>query len=284
MNPLLLATVSVTGIGLVVGLVLSIASELLKVEGNPLADEIEAMLPGINCGACGYSGCAGYAAAMASGNEQNVSLCSPGGQAVATALGARLGQDTSVGEQMTAVVRCQGDRSATHNRLSYQGIKSCRMASQLLGGPGECRDGCMAFGDCAAVCPYGAIRIENELAVIDPRLCRQCQMCISVCPKGLITMVTLERQTAVVGCRNRERGAVARTQCNKACIACQLCVRNCPTNAIVMDNNRAVIDPDKCINCGKCVEVCPTNAIFNHPVDNVIKLGEPKVQDVKQSA
>lgn len=280
MNPILFATLTIGGIGLAVGLLLSIMAEILAVPGDPLVEEITEILPGVNCGACGYSGCRAYAEAMGSGFEENVSLCAPGGEEVAEKLGKKLGQTASMGERMVAVVRCQGDRNATHNRLSYQGIKTCRMASQIMGGPRECRDGCMAFGDCAAACPYGAIRLDNELAVVDPRLCRGCQMCVAACPKGLITMVSLDRQTAVVACRNREKGATSRLQCNYACIACQLCVRACPEDAIHMEQNRAIVDPEKCTHCGKCIEVCPQDSIISHPLHNVLKLGEPELNVV----
>ena len=67
MNPILLAILLVGGIGLIAGAGLAIASVLMAVPRDEKAEQIESLLPGANCGACGYSGCAGYAAALAKG-------------------------------------------------------------------------------------------------------------------------------------------------------------------------------------------------------------------------
>ncbi|MDO4460611.1 MAG: RnfABCDGE type electron transport complex subunit B, partial [Clostridia bacterium] len=90
MNPILLAVIIVAAIGLIAGIGLAVASVVMAVPKDEKAEAIEGVLPGANCGACGFSGCAGYAAALSKG-EAKVGLCSPGGADVADAIGEILG-------------------------------------------------------------------------------------------------------------------------------------------------------------------------------------------------
>jgi electron transport complex protein RnfB len=80
----------ITALGLAMGAMLGLASKYLAVEGNPLQAEIEEMLPGSQCGQCGYPGCSPAAEAVASG-QASVTLCPPGGKALAEALAQKLG-------------------------------------------------------------------------------------------------------------------------------------------------------------------------------------------------
>ena len=81
MSQLWVPVVIVVVIGLIAGLGLAIASILLAVPKDEKAEAIEEMLPGANCGACGFSGCSGYAKALAHG-EAKPGLCAPGGAAM----------------------------------------------------------------------------------------------------------------------------------------------------------------------------------------------------------
>ena len=101
MNEILLPVLIVAGIGLLCGLGLAIASIVMAVPKDEKAEAIEEILPGANCGACGYSGCAGYAKALSSG-EAPVGLCSPGGAAVAAATAELLGVAAGEVEYKTA--------------------------------------------------------------------------------------------------------------------------------------------------------------------------------------
>ena len=67
--------------------------------------------------------------------------------------------------------------------------------------------------------------------------------------------------TSAVLCKNHDKGALTRKECSAGCIGCTKCVKACPNEAITMDNNAAVVDPEKCTACGACVEGCPTGAI-----------------------
>lgn len=258
MNPILLAVLLLAGLGLFAGLILAIASVLMAVPVDERVEAVREALPGANCGACGYSGCAGYANAMVN-EDAPVGLCSPGGNEVAEATGKLLGKSGNVVRQ-TAMVRCGGCEEFTARKLDYHGIPSCRAATQFFGGNWLCNYGCLGYGDCAAACEYGAITIKDGLAHIDSSLCRGCTKCTVACPKKLIVMND-GNVRGVVRCSNRDKGAQTRKACKVGCIGCGKCQRTCEHDAIHVVNNVAVIDEEKCIGCGKCAEACPVKCI-----------------------
>lgn len=263
MNPILLAILLVGGIGLIAGAGLAIASVLMAVPRDEKAEQIESLLPGANCGACGYSGCAGYAAALAKG-EAKAGLCAPGGKAAADAIAAVLGQSAVAVARKTAVVRCMGSAAPDGQPpVQYTGIPSCAAAAQL--DVNACRYGCLGFGDCAAVCPEQAIRVCTgpagvPAAQVNPARCVACGLCTQACPRRLIAVVPAEHQ-AMVRCANCDKGAQTRKTCVHGCIGCGKCAKVCESGAIRLENNLAQIDPAQCTACGKCGEACPVGAI-----------------------
>ncbi|MFI3324822.1 MAG: RnfABCDGE type electron transport complex subunit B [Clostridia bacterium] len=258
MNGIILGIIIVAVIGIVAGVGLSIASIVMAVPKDEKAEALLEKLPGANCGACGFSGCEGYAVAMAKG-EAEVGLCSPGGADCAAACGEILGVIASV-ETKTAVVHCMGNSDFTADKMNYDGIPSCAAAALLAGGVSSCRFGCMGLGDCVRACQYGAIEIVNGLAVINPEKCRGCSLCVAACPKNLISFIPY-RDQAIVRCANCDKGASVTKICKVGCIGCMKCVKSCEVGAVKVTNFKATIDPSKCIACGKCVEVCPRKII-----------------------
>lgn len=258
MNPILLAVLLVAGIGLIAGAGLAVASVLMAVPRDEKAEQIQEILPGANCGACGFSGCAGYAAAISKG-EAALNLCAPGGNTVATEIAALLGTESAAVQKKAAVVHCMGTCAHTTDRMNYVGIQSCAAAVQLFGGAGSCKYGCLGFGDCAEVCDLQAISICDGIAHVNDALCGACGKCAKVCPKQLITMVP--DPSAVVRCANRDKGAVTRKACTAGCIGCMKCQKACEAGAITVTQNLATVDPAKCTGCGKCVSVCPQHCI-----------------------
>lgn len=259
MHELLIAVLIVAGIGLIAGLGLAIASIVMAVPKDEKAEAVLETLPGANCGACGYSGCSGYAAALAHG-EAKPGLCSPGGAETAAAIAQVLGVEAGEVEYKTALVHCMGSYDNTSDRMRYQGIESCAAAAQLYGGVGSCSYGCMGLGDCASVCEYDAIKVCNGVASIDPGRCKGCSKCVEACPKRLISFVPLKIQ-AVVRCSNCDKGGEARKVCKTACIGCMRCVKACEFGAVTVKNFKAEVDPQRCTGCGKCVEVCGQGCI-----------------------
>ena len=176
MNPIVLAVLIVAGLALAAGLILAVASVVMAVPRDEKAEALRAVLPGANCGACGYSGCDGYAKAMAHEGAK-VGLCSPGGAAVAEATANLLGVEGTL-EAKTALVHCGGCEEFAARKLRYSGLPSCAAAAQFYGGDLACSYGCLGYGDCRAVCEYGAITVENGLARIDKDKCAACGLCV----------------------------------------------------------------------------------------------------------
>lgn len=247
-------------LGMLIGALLAFSSIKFHVDINPKIEELENILPGVNCGACGKAGCSGYASAIVNENAP-IDLCAPGGPEVAKKLALAMGQEhTEEKEKKVAFVFCQGGKAAA-DKFIYAGIKKCSAAIMVSGGQKSCTFGCLGFGDCVEACKFDAIKLNaNQIPVIDPDKCVNCKACIKVCPKNIIKEVLL-KETANVICNSGDPGKIARQKCSAACIACGICVKNCPYQAITIINNLAVIDREKCTNCGICISKCPTKAI-----------------------
>lgn len=248
-------------IALVLGLVILVIFKLFHVEVDEREEEINELLPGANCGGCGYSGCQGYASALAQGTDTDLTKCTAGGQETVNLLATYFGQEAGAFIPKVARVHCQGSQDKVQVRYEYTGSQDCRTASQLFGGPNSCSFGCVGYGDCRRACDYGAITIENGLARIDSSKCIACGACVLACPRNLIRIEPKYTDLFTVNCSNPLPGKESRKACDISCIGCTLCVRNCPEEAISMQGSLAVIDQEKCIQCGKCLEVCPTKAI-----------------------
>ena len=258
--PVLIPVLLVGGVGLFCSVMLVLAARFLSVREDETVARIRACLPGANCGACGYTGCDGYAKALAEDPDLPVNLCVPGADAVAHQLAEVADRPFQDVVEQTAYVACRGDCAATAKKAEYCGIPTCAGAAMYYGGDGACRYGCLGYGDCAAVCPQHAICVEDGIAHIDPRLCNGCGLCAKVCPHHIIRLMPSVMPLAVL-CSNKDKGAVTRKVCSAGCIGCRKCEKNCPVGAVKVTDNLAVIDDSLCIRCGKCVEGCPVRAI-----------------------
>lgn len=259
MNDILFPIILVVLIGLLSGLILAIASIVMAVPVNQKAEDIRAMLPGANCGACGFSGCDGYAKAMADG-EAKPGLCTVGGADVAKQIASYLGVDAASAEPHKAMVLCFGSNDNTTDKVEYEGIKTCAAAAQVAGSPTSCRFGCIGLGDCANACQYNAISVRNGVAMVITERCVACGMCVKACPKHLISLIPVKKQ-AVVNCSSQSKGNVTNKVCKVGCIGCMKCEKTCQHDAIHVKNFLASVDPEKCVGCGECVDVCPRHII-----------------------
>ncbi len=246
-------------IGLIAGLILSVASIVFAVPVNETEEALVGVLPGANCGACGFAGCSGYAAALAAGTAE-VGLCSPGGPDVAAECAEILGVSAGSMEKKVAVIQCAGTCDVVNQKLDYHGIDTCQAVSLMWSGDSACQYGCLGHGDCAAVCPENAITICNGLATVNTDLCVGCGICAKACPKNVIIIEPLKFNQHV-RCLNKDKGAETRKTCKVGCIGCMKCQKECEAGAITVTNFNATIDYDKCTNCGHCKEVCPVHAI-----------------------
>lgn len=255
-----IAAAIVGGTGLVIGVFLELAGKKFAVEVNEKEASILDVLPGNNCGGCGYPGCSGLAAAIAAGNAQ-INACPVGGAPVAEQIGEIMGQ--SAGEQIkeVAFVKCGGTCEKTKQDYEYFGIQDCKMMNFMQdGGPKGCDYGCHGYGNCVRACPFDAIHIVDGIAVVDPKLCKACKKCIAACPRNLIELVPDGHQHLVL-CSSRDKGKDVMAVCSVGCIGCKMCEKACEYDAVHVENNIAYINPEKCTDCGACAEKCPKKCI-----------------------
>ncbi|RLC51360.1 MAG: electron transporter RnfB [Candidatus Cloacimonadota bacterium] len=263
MTVVIYAIISLGLLGLIYGLILAFASKKFYVKVDPKIEEIEEVLPNANCGACGYPGCAGYAEAIVK-NGDEINKCAPGGEKVIKKIAEIMGLKATASERKIAVIHCQsGGYDNTNLRYDYQGIKTCKAAVLVSGGPNLCNYGCVSLNDCVRACQFDALHVdENGMRIVDEEKCTGCGACARACPRNLIEMVPISKKVHIL-CSSHDKGAVAKKVCGSKtpCIGCGLCAKACPVDAIEIKDNLAKIIYDKCIVCGECAKVCPTNAI-----------------------
>lgn len=252
-------------LGAVLAAVLYFVAQKFKVEEDPRIDEVEKMLPGANCGGCGFAGCRGMAEALVKNDDISALYCPVGGGDVMKAIADYLGKAAPEREPQVAVVRCAGSCANRPRTNQFNGAPSCAVMASTYGGETGCTFGCLGKGDCTAVCEFGAITMNPEtgLPEVDDEKCTACGACVKACPKGVIELRKKfpKSRKVYVSCVNKEKGGVARKSCSAACIGCGKCAKVCPFGAITVENNLAFIDSTKCRLCRKCVVECPTGAI-----------------------
>lgn len=247
------------GLGLAVGLMLIFASKKFKVDTNPLVEEIISVLPGANCGACGYAGCADFANRVVNENAP-ITGCPVGGFEVAKDIGGILGQDVSESEKQYPFIMCHGGLNCV-DRFDYVGFEDCKAVLILSDGEKGCSYGCMGRGTCVRACPFDALSIgEDRLPHVNKNLCTSCGLCIASCPNNVLVFAK-ESERVHVRCVSHDKGKTVKEVCKVGCIGCKICEKNCPEQAITVTDFIAVIDQDKCTACGICVDKCPQNTI-----------------------
>lgn len=272
MISILIGVAAMAGVAVIFAAVLFWAARRFAVYEDPRIETVSGMLPGINCGACGFPGCRQLGEALVEGAENGDIthlFCPPGGSDTMRSIGQYFGLDVGSEKATTAVVRCGGSFRAAPSKSEFDASQSCALQHAVHAGRSGCPFGCLGCGDCEAVCPFDAIKINSQtgLPEVDEQRCTSCGKCVIACPRDLIQIrplgKTKRNKRVWINCRNTQKGAVSRKNCSVSCIACGKCVKVCDdvVKAITMDNNLAYIDPDICISCGKCVSVCPTGAI-----------------------
>lgn len=258
---ILIPAAILAALGAFFGVLLAIASRVFAVKVDERVPQVREALPGANCGGCGYSGCDALAAAIVEGTAP-CNACTVGGDSAAQQIGAIMGVSVAKKQRMRAQVMCSGGEENAVKKYVYDGAQDCIAAAKLAGGDKLCPYGCIGLGTCAAVCPFGAIRVKNGVAAVDYRKCEGCGACVAVCPKKLIRLVPFD-SAHWVGCMSHEKGGTVRSQCKVGCIGCGICQRNCEAGAISLQSFLAEIDYAKCVGCDKCVQKCPRHIIWS---------------------
>jgi len=247
-------------LGLAFGALLAFASIKFFVPVDPRVEQIRAILPGANCGGCGYPGCDGYAVGVVNEGAKT-NLCAAGGTSLAVGIADIMGVKADASVPVRAFLKCKGSPEFSARNAIYEGVSDCRSAAVLPGGsPNACPFGCMGLGTCVKVCVFDAIREENGLVVVDPDKCVGCGTCVATCPKSVLTLIP-RASNVQVACNSLWRGPEVKKICSIGCIGCGMCARACPESVITLENNLASIDASKCTNCGACEAKCPTKSI-----------------------
>lgn len=287
MNIIIVSVIILGAIGCIAAVILYFVAQKFKVEEDARIDQIVEVLPGANCGGCGFPGCRGFSEACVKSDTLEGKLCPVGGQPVMQKVAAILGMEAGEVVPKVAVVRCNGTCANRKKTNTYDGAKNCRIASGHYAGDTGCSFGCFGFGDCQAVCPANAIVIDEDrgIAEVVEDRCVGCGACVKACPRSIIELRNKgpKGKRVYVGCVNKDKGAVARKACNAACIGCGKCAKVCPFEAITVQNNVAYIDFNKCKMCRKCVTECPTGAIkdVNFPTPAVKPAPKPAAPAAK---
>lgn len=276
MTGIIYATLVVAIVGIIIGVALVIANKIFAVATDERVAEVREALPGNNCGACGFAGCDAMAAAIAAG-EVPTNACPVCNAERVAKISEIMGTSAGDVEKKVAFVKCSGSCDVTSARCNYVGIDDCRSA--VLSGISvpNCSYGCLGYGSCVKACAFGAIKVVNGVALVDPEKCTGCGGCAKACPKSLIELVPYDNQLAV-RCSNRDRGPAVKKVCTAGCIGCRLCTKQCPNGAITVTDNIAHINYVTCQNCGKCAEKCPQKVItWMHGQPVVLDSGEEAV-------
>lgn len=260
MNPIALTGIAIGGVGVACGTALAVAARFFGIDEDPRVEKAADLLPGVNCGGCGYAGCTEYAKALVLEGAE-VTLCAPGGAEVLHALSALMGVEADAGHKVVAIVLCGGDDTQAKRRFEYNGIAECGAAHALGGGDKACEYGCLGYGSCANACPVGAIEITTgRLARIDAGKCIGCGKCVRTCPRLLIKMVPAHRSIHVL-CSSKAKGPVVKKACATGCIGCRICTKLAADDAITMDGFLAVVDYSKPLDQEALVDKCPGHCI-----------------------
>jgi Na+-translocating ferredoxin:NAD+ oxidoreductase subunit B len=260
MSPIVITSLTIAGAGLLCGTALALAARFMAVHEDPRIAQLTDLLPGANCGGCGYAGCADYARAIVIDGAA-INLCAPGGAATLALLANAMGVEAEAAVRQVALVLCGGDTEKAGRKHIYNGVADCAAAHAVGGGDKLCAYGCLGYGSCARVCPTGAIEMTaRQLAVVHPELCIGCGACVKACPRHLIRLVPANRTIHVL-CSSRDKGPIVKKACSVGCIGCTLCTKLAENGAITMQGPLAVVDYGKELTNEAVVAKCPGKCI-----------------------
>lgn len=262
-------------IGLILGGIIGTAVRFFGVELDPRLEQVEDLLPGVNCGACGSAGCSDFARSLLAeeGVPENCPSCEPEARKTICELLGITAQEVS---RKVAVVACAGDNGQAKMAAHYNGVNDCGSAVLVAGGVKGCLYGCLGLGSCVRACPFDAIEItDGGIAFVHPELCTGCGSCIEACPRDIIGLVPKSVQIHVL-CNSPEKGGAKRKVCKAACIGCRKCVKAAEDDQMMMDGFLARVNYEN-PPALSVAEECPTGCI------HVIGAGVEKVTQTEET-
>ena len=260
-SALLVSALILGGVCVVFGISIALANRRFKVWEDPRITDVEELLPGTNCGACGTPGCRAFAEGLVK-EEQQPAGCTVMGAEDRDDVALYLGVDAGQANKRVARLLCAGSSAVAVQLAPYEGHSTCQAAANVNGGGKGCSWGCLGLADCAISCDFDAIHMsEHGLPVVAPDLCTACNDCVEVCPKDLFVLMP-EEQHLVVQCRSLLEGDTAETLCSVACTGCGKCAADAADGLIHIQDGLAVIDYARNdLAAADATKRCPTDAI-----------------------
>ncbi|MCX7876788.1 MAG: RnfABCDGE type electron transport complex subunit B [Melioribacteraceae bacterium] len=257
---IIIAILTLGGLGFIFAGGLAFADKKLKVEENPLIAEVNQYLPNANCGGCGKAGCYDFAVNVVEGKIE-INKCPVCNDEARNEIAKLLGQEISTTIKKIPIIHCQGGNSkANKKEVDYIGPKTCKTINLISGGENLCYYGCLGAGDCVNACQFGALLINNDgLPQVIEELCTGCGICVKSCPRNLIELHPIDRNIFVY-CKNEDEPKKAKEVCDVACIGCGICARK-SDGGIIMKNNLAIVVYDSLDISKIPIEKCSTGAI-----------------------
>lgn len=263
---ILYAFITTSAFAIFLGAGLAIASRKFKVKSDKKVESLIAILPGLNCGVCGYSSCESYAKAIASEKESDIARCLPGGLDAQSGLAKLL--DVETGENSSRIIArlaCLGDNRAARKEFNYLGYPDCESAYIQFHGDKGCKYGCLGLGSCVKSCPVDAISYTGTgLVKVKPELCIGCEICVAVCPTGVMTMIPKDTKW-FVACKSKDPPRLTKSLCRTGCFGCRICERKFPNSGFVVSDNLSMLrynDADKEDQRAASI-ACPPKCIIN---------------------
>jgi Na+-translocating ferredoxin:NAD+ oxidoreductase RNF subunit RnfB len=222
MNIALIAIISTGVIGIVLGVVIGIVAKVFAVEIDERIEVVEDLLPGANCGGCGFAGCADFAKGIVAekATPDQCPVCTPDDL---TNIAEYMGIVAEQREKTVALIRCGGTDTLAI-RARYNGVADCKSAVLVAGGGKGCSYGCLGYASCSRACPVDAIEMRDGLAIVHENLCIGCGQCVETCPRNLICMIPASAEVHVF-CNSPEKGAEKMKVCKASCIGCRKCIK-----------------------------------------------------------
>ena len=229
------------GLGLVAAGLLAVASRVFFVKENPKVEAALEILPGANCGGCGFPGCEGYAKAVVNDPAIPANRCCASPKEAIVALAELTGKVVAEAEPLVSMRRCDIYHGQVATTFEYRGIPSCAAATPLVG----------------------------NLACVDVERCTGCGACVKACPRGVLELVP-KRARVCVPCNSRAKGKAVMEVCEVGCIKCAKCIRTCPAKAIRLKDGIIEVDHSLCLSYGEecgmaCVKACARQIL--RPID-----------------
>ncbi|MCP4111205.1 MAG: RnfABCDGE type electron transport complex subunit B [Desulfobacteraceae bacterium] len=262
------------GMAIILSYILGWANKAFHVEVDPRVERTMDVLPGANCGGCGYIGCGEYAEAVVAG-ESPVNKCTVGGESCTDAIADIMGVEVEESYPYRPIIHCGAYYEERLKRSEYRGEQRCS-AANLVAGVQGCTYGCLGLGDCTEACNFDALHVVDGLAVIDYEKCVGCGACADVCPRNIISITPFKaEQMLAVTCSNKDSGKDVTGVCTIGCIGCKGCER--VSGVFKVEENLSTINYDEYLP--ECLEDV-LKACEKCPRKSLVFVGKPSEKDI----